>query len=294
MRPRYPSVLRHRFQSCNTSLKTLKTAAPALVLTCAVSVSESVAATPIARAATELSQPNNLTQTTTPQLSTVVAGFEENRGQYKQDVLYALVGQGYRAFLDRSGAATVFPIRGDTGYPLFRMVLKGSQDSPRVQGVNLLPTRTNYFIGRSREQWHTGVRSYGRVRYCDVYRGVDLVYHQSREQLEYDFVVSPNTSPSTIRLGFDGAESFRLDEDGNLVLKSRKGEIRHRKPTIYQNRDGQRRIIAGGYRLLRSGEVSFHVAPYDRTRPLIIDPVVTYSTFLTRDDGFAWVHDIAG
>ena len=173
------------------------------------------------------------------------------------------------------------------------MVLKGSQDSPKVQGVNLLPTRTNYFIGRSREQWHTGVRSYGRVRYCDVYRGVDLVYHQSREQLEYDFVVSPNTSPSTIRLGFDGAESFRLDEDGNLVLKSRKGEIRHRKPTIYQNRDGQRRIIAGGYRLLRSGEVSFHVAPYDRTRPLIIDPVVTYSTFLTRDDGFAWVHDIA-
>jgi Beta-propeller repeat len=124
------------------------------------------------------------------------------------------------------------------------------------------------------------VSSYSQVRYSSVYPGIDLIYYGNQQQLEYDFVVSPGADPNAIKLSFDGADRIEVDGQGDLILHIEGSELRHRKPVTYQKMNGRRREIASRY-LLRGGQqVGFEVAAYDPARPLVIDPVLGYSTYL--------------
>jgi len=177
------------------------------------------------------------------------------------------------------------------------MKLAGANSKAKISGIEELPFRSNYYSGNDPAKWRTNVPSYAKVRYEDVYPGVDLVYYGNQRQLEYDFVVAPGADPSRISLEFAGADRIEVDDRGDLVLRLGEEQVRFQKPTIYQETHGSRREVAGGYALSDSRHVSFHVASYERDQPLIIDPVLLYSTYIGGsgvDNGIDIAVDSAG
>jgi hypothetical protein len=154
-----------------------------------------------------------------------------------------------------------------------------------VTGREELPGKANYFIGNDPAKWRTDIPTYARVGYQDLYPGIDLVYYGNQRQLEYDFVVRPGADPARIVLGFEGADRLEVDTQGDLVLHTAAGAIRQRKPVIYQEAAGRRMEIAGGYALKDGRRVGFEVAAYDPDRPLVIDPVLVYSTYFGGSSG---------
>lgn len=168
-----------------------------------------------------------------------------------------------------------------------RMRFGGANPSPRLTGVDELAGKVNYFQGQDPSRWHTNVATYARVRCQDIYPGVDLVFYGNDErQLEFDFIVAAGADPQAIKLIFGGNDSIRTDGDGNLELTVSGETVRLRQPRLYQFRSGQREEIAGNYRLHPTGssgaswEVRFQIASYDSARPLVIDPVLSFATFL--------------
>lgn len=182
------------------------------------------------------------------------------------------------------------------------MQLVGANPKPRISGIDALPGKVNYFRGKNPKEWRTNIPTYAKVKYENVYPGIDLVDYGNQGQLEHDFVVAPRADPGTIRIAFAGAETLAIDGQGDLVLTTAGGDVRLRKPQIYQNVNGQRREIEGRYALRPAKNhgkalVGFQVAAYDKGRPLIIDPVLVYSTYLggnDADDGIDIAADSAG
>ena len=156
----------------------------------------------------------------------------------------------------------------------------GAAMKSRAAGTEALPGTVNYFVGSDRSKWRAGVTAYSGVVFPRVYPGIDLDYHIRNGHLEYDFVVDPGGNPGDITLEFSGARKIELDRGGNLVFVLPGGTVQHRKPEIYQTSGGERRSIEGSYVLAEGGRVRFEIANYDARLPLVIDPVISYSTFL--------------
>ena len=244
--------------------------------------------------------------------------FEANEGQTDSQVDFLSRGSGYTLFLTPAEAVLALRKPGASSRPgvrhtrpgnaeaerasadppaVVRMKLVGANPSPRMSGLDELPGKSNYFIGNDPDKWRTNVPHYAKVQYKDVYPGVDLVYYGNQRQLEYDLVVAPGADPVAIPLSFEGAEKLRIDAQGDLLLEAPDGEIRQHKPLVYQEVAGARREIAGAYVLNGGRQVGFQVAAYDVSQPLIIDPVLSYSTYLGGgfdDEGFAIAVDAAG
>jgi hypothetical protein len=178
-----------------------------------------------------------------------------------------------------------------------RMSLVGANRKSLVNGLEELPGKANYFIGNDPAKWRTNVPTYAKVRYREVYAGIDLVYYGNQRQLEYDLVVSPGADPKRIVLGFKGADKLEIDAQGDLVLHTAGGAVRQRKPLVYQEVDGVRTEIEGNYIRKGAKRVGFEVAAYDRSQPLVIDPILAYSTYLgggSADGGLAVAVDSDG
>src|SRR5437667_1507653 len=237
--------------------------------------------------------------------------FEANRGQTHEDVRFLARGPGYSLYLTAGEAVLVLtkpnpqakrdvlstPERLATqaqGAPVVvRMSLVGAAPKPFVSGLDELPGKANYFIGKDRSKWRTNVPTYAKVHYREVYPGIDLVYYGNQRQLEYDFVIAPGVNPKKIVLGFQGANELEINAQGELVLHTAGGDIRQHKPVIYQEIDGIRREIDGGYVRQGANRVCIQLAAYDTARPLIIDPLVlSYSTYLGGGAG-DWGNGIA-
>ena len=168
-----------------------------------------------------------------------------------------------------------------TGAPL-RIKWVGANPKARAVPAEELPTRVNYFIGNNPTKWRTQVPTFGKVRYQMVYPGIDLMYYGNQRQLEYDFVVSPGANPETIACRYEGAEKIQVEGDGDLIVHTDGGTIRQHRPIAYQEVNGERKQISASYVFRESGgrTVGFEIGAYDRTRPLIIDPVLVYSALL--------------
>src|SRR6266850_2164623 len=193
--------------------------------------------------------------------------FEPNLGQADKRVKFLSRGSGFGLFLTNEEAI----LRLVQPKPAtVRMKLIGQSERRRVTGVDLLSGKTHYLKGNNPAAWHADIPSYARVRYTDVYPGIDLVYYGNQRQLEYDFVVAPGSRPDQIQLRFDGIRGLEIDGAGQLVLKTGAGQILQKKPAIYQEGDAGRIPIDGGYVLLGKRRVGFNVASYDSTKPLII------------------------
>ena len=218
---------------------------------------------------------------TAPNLATFTTGFEPNRGITDARVDYVAHGPRYTLFLTANevllGLAASKELPGAT--QAVRMKLVGANRHARHRGQDLQPGRSNYFIG-SQAGWKTDVPHYARVEYSDVFPGITAVYHSTDQQLEYDFVVASGADPQTIRLAFEGTTRVRIDPNGDLVLETGAGEVRQRKPVLYQEVAGVRKPRPGGYVLRGRNEVGFETPEYDRNHPLVIDPVLQFSSYL--------------
>jgi hypothetical protein len=204
--------------------------------------------------------------------------FERNQGQTGQDVKFLSRGRGYTLFL--TGSETVLALQSPGARPaIVRMSLAGASREVRIDGLDERPGTVNYFKGRDSDQWHRGIPTYARVRYAGVYPGVDLIFYSSAGKLQYDFIVAPGANPEVIRLLFDGAR-LAIDAGGDLLLRVEDGEVRMGKPLVYQNLDGRRVSVPGSWVLTAADEAGFELAPYDSANTLIIDPILSYSTYL--------------
>jgi hypothetical protein len=226
--------------------------------------------------------------------------FEANAGQTAGPVQFLARGQGYTLGLTpteavltfaRQGRAPTSPAATDQApAPVVRMTLLGAHPDPQMRGMEALPGQVHYLRGRDPAQWHTHVPTYAKVCYQAVYPGVDLVYYGNHGQLEYDFVVAPGADPTRIQLGFQGVDRVEVDAQGDLLLRIGGGELRLHQPRIYQDADSGTQVIPGRYVVLpppsdtgqREGihHVGIHVDTYDPSMPLIIDPVLSYATYL--------------
>jgi hypothetical protein len=173
-----------------------------------------------------------------------------------------------------------------------RMQLIGANRRARVVGEEQLPTRTSYFIGKGASHWQSDVANYERVRVEQVYRGIDIVYYGSAQhQLEYDFKVAPGADFRAIWLRFAGARSIRVDELGDLLIATPDGTLRHRKPAVYQEVNGVRKAIVARYVVDGRCCAAFAIESYDKRLPLVIDPVLNYSTYFGSPSGGEFVQD---
>ncbi|HEX6729602.1 MAG TPA: SBBP repeat-containing protein [Pyrinomonadaceae bacterium] len=243
---------------------------------------------------------------TTPEVSVnkgygkLPLSFEVNRGQTEDRFRFLARGSGYSIFLTSDEALLQFrkpmtkqsdqsqrrvetapsAIR-NTEASVVRMRLLGAKAKLAATGLNELPGKANYFIGNDQKKWRTNIPTYAKVKFEGVYPGVDLIYYgDNQSQLENDFVINPGGDPRNIAIAFDGVDRLSLDVKGNLVLTRADGNLTLSKPIIYQERDGVRQIISGGYTLKSANQVAFEVGSYDLRKPLVIDPVLVYSTYL--------------
>jgi hypothetical protein len=190
---------------------------------------------------------------------------------------------------------------------VLRMKLVGANASTAISGTDEQEGKSNYFLGNDPSQWRTNVSNYSKVRYQDAYPGVDLVYYGNQQQLEYDFVVAPGADPRAITLDVaadsapHASAPLHIAEDGDLLVSTDGGEVRFHKPVVYQtaefsnphaiggdpNAIETRNSIDGHWVLKGGHQVGFELAAYDTAKPLVIDPALSYSTYIggTGTDG---------
>jgi hypothetical protein len=211
----------------------------------------------------------------------VPLSFEPNRGQTDPRVDYLSRGPGYTLFLSSDEAVLSFPAATPASRGgVVRMNLLGARGDAVPLATDERPGKVNYFVGDDPSRWLTGIPTYARTTYPDVYPGIDVVYYGHERQLEYDFVVRPGASATSIAVRFEGAERVDVEAAGELAIHINGGVLRNRKPRMYQVVDGREHIVAGGYVRRGDTDIGFEVAPYDQSLPLVIDPVVVYSTLI--------------
>lgn len=239
--------------------------------------------------------------------------FELNQGQADQSVKFLAHGKGYNLFLTpqevalnlqpridsksvKSAPKPTAPLKGSL--PQFNATKKqkalpaantfsslylrliDANSQPQVSGVDELSGKTNYFLGNDPKQWHTNVSNFAKVKYANIYPGIDQIYYGNQQQLEYDFVVAPHADPGLIRLNFDGAMRIRLTAQGDIELFTKAGKVVQHKPIIYQTINGVKVEVAGKYILQPLNTVTFAIPAYNKDHELIIDPQLSYSTYL--------------
>jgi hypothetical protein len=199
--------------------------------------------------------------------------FEANRGQAESRYQFLARTNGLTLMTHPAGAT--LRVRRAT----IEMTLTGARAQAPAEGLSLLPGKSNYLVGTDASQYKTDIPNFARVRYRNVYPGVDVVYYGNHRNLEYDFVVNPGANPGDIRIAFTGVDNLDVDPAGDLVLHTASGELRQHKPVVYQEQAGERQEVQGKY-VVKGKEVAFSVSAYDPSQSLVIDPVVAYSTYL--------------
>ena len=205
--------------------------------------------------------------------------FEPNQGQTDKQVQFISQGAGYSLFLTSNKA--VLSLSSSAGKKAaLEMVVAGGNTLATATGVEPSAARANYIRGNDPTKWRANVPEYGRVRYQQLYPGIDLTFYGNQRRLEYDFVVAPGANPNTIRLQFHGMDRMRLDRSGELRLQTAAGEVHLDRPVLYQeNADGTHAPVQGSFAIAKN-EVFLKIGDYDKTKSLVIDPVLTYATFL--------------
>ena len=234
--------------------------------------------------------------------------FEPNQGQTHSNIDFLSRGEGYTLFLTPTEAVLTLrrPSSEETESRtnVVRIQLVGGNRNAKVEGLSDQPGKSNYFVGNDQDEWLTDVRHFGRVLFRQVYPGIDLVYYGNQRRLEYDFVVSPGVDPTVIQIRVEGTDSLSLDEGGNLILHTPDGEVIQHAPIVYQEIEGERHTVSGQYLLQPIGKgyqqihsklssFRFEIGLYDTSESLVIDPILSYSTYLGGLTGNETGQDIA-
>jgi hypothetical protein len=214
--------------------------------------------------------------------------FEENRGQADPSTRFIARAGGDRVLLGTNGLQLAVD-----GHPV-RLSFAGRTAEPKLHTLDPLPGRVNYYVGTDAAHWRTDIPTFSRIRYAEVYPGVDVVMYGNQRQLEYDFVVAPGADPRAIRVRIDGADAVTVDAAGDVSIRRGNRTIVQRAPVVYQQIDRRRERVAARYRLAGVHELAFDVGSYDRSRALIIDPVVVFSARIGVGTAFGIAVDRAG
>lgn len=225
-----------------------------------------------------------------PALGGGLLRFEPNQGQFPDAAKFAARTKNYSLFLLPTALVLrpfTHPEQGTPPRALqvsraqarAALLFVGATQNPNIVGVGKLQSISNYFRGDDPRQWQSKVPNYSRVEYRNVYSGVNLVCHGEQSEPEFDWIVEPGADPEQIRLSVQGGKPT-IDRVGDLVLKVPEGEVRLKKPAVYQEVDGTRRLTSGRFILWANKQIGFKIGNFDRTHSLVIDPVLVYSTYL--------------
>src|ERR1700753_157597 len=224
--------------------------------------------------------------------------FEQNRGQAPGQVKWLGRSSNYRVLVENDGLTLLLPdketMRAMAGrrpvpvdrsfrrkYNVMRMKLAGGRPWKDISGIEPSGSVSNYEDSPDSKSWILNVPQYGRVKIANVDEGIDLVFYTNGDDLEYDFVIGPGADPKQVQVVFEGMKDMRVDKkSGDLLLTAPDGsELRQLRPNVYQQLADKRVAVAGGYRMLGQGTAAFTLAAYDRSRPVVIDPTVDFTTF---------------
>ena len=207
--------------------------------------------------------------------------FEENRGQVDPDIRFISRGSGYTLFLTSEEAVLNLQSgEAENQVHSLRMRLIDANPAPEIRAEDRIPGGSSYFIGSDPSKWYTDAAHYERVRWREVYPGIDLVYYGSQTQLQYDFIIAPGANPDHIRMHFSGLDDITITPEGDLLLQVEGGILRQQAPFTYQEIDGQRVEVSSRFIVNDTETVTFEVGAYNPIYPLVIDPALLYSTYL--------------
>ncbi len=205
--------------------------------------------------------------------------FEPNLGQSNTGVRYLSRGAGYGLFLQPTEAALVLSPNGAATQQTLHMQFAGAQPDAKLAAEAPRASYSNYLLGNDPAQWHSRIPNFGKVRYTSLYPGVDAVFYGNQRKLEYDFEVAPHASPAAIALNLAGADKITALPDGALSVSLGGREVRMEAPVAYQQILGQRREVASRY-TVEGTQVRFALGAYDASQLLVIDPVLSYASYL--------------
>ena len=211
--------------------------------------------------------------------------FELNQGQADSSAKFLARGDGYALFLTPQGAVFKLRTRQAAGQepPVLSMELVGANGAAEISGIDKLSGTVNYFIGKDPKNWHAGIATYGKVRYREIYPGVDAVFYGNQRQLSTTSLWRLNADPKRIAMTFTGARP-KLDRAGNVVLSHAGDSVMLRKPVLYQGDGSSRKAVDGSY-VVAGDRVRLRIGPYDHSQTLVIDPVISYLTYLGGSTG---------
>ena len=262
----------------------------------------------------------------TRNIASMPLAFTANQGQWDDEVQFRANAGGATMWFSSDGAYYQFTrtIESEDGDPISivdkrfgvapddildrkpnaveTMMIKatfvGAKLNPQMIGVDMMEYKCNYFIGNDPNKWQTDVPNYAAVMYEEIYDGIDLKYYGNGRQMEYDFIVSPGADYSQIKIQYEGAESISINDNGELVVETNWGKIVEQRPLIYQIDNDSRIAITGEYRMMGDNSFSFELSSsYNPALPLVIDPLLSYSTYLggsADDEGWAIAVDVSG
>ena len=151
--------------------------------------------------------------------------------------------------------------------------------NPGVQVVNREPSSEyyNFYRGNDPSKWASGVKAFKKIHYVSLYQGIDMELYTQNEQLKYDFIIQPTYNHEIIELNYEGVDNISL-KGGNLIVKTTVGEIIEQQPYCYQIINGQEKKVECKFKLNKN-TVKFEVGNYDKSRPLVIDPVLIFASY---------------
>jgi len=247
-------------------------------------------------------KPNQIHSLTNPGSLTSLT-FTENQGQWPDQILFRAESGGATMWFTQNGSyyqftrfipqnkadisafapgysdLAIIPDRIEKTAVMTSFV--GANDNPQLSGEDKLDYKCNFFLGSDPSKWRRNVTNYSSLIYREVYPGIDLKYYANGGRMEYDFIVSPNSDPSQIRIRLEGNGSLSVNDAGELIIKTVWGEITEHTPVAYQPNGDRQQPIQASYMILSNREFGFQISgDYDPDLPLVIDPVLVYSTYL--------------
>lgn len=214
-------------------------------------------------------------------------GFEANRGQADARVRFIARLRDMDVYLTSDGpvlsmfAAGRDARRREPDAVALRLRFVDANVASRIDGTDALSGRVSYLLGREAAEQNVDIPVFRRVRYRDVYPGVDVVYYGRDGKLEFDLEIAPGVDPGVVRLRFDGADGLVLDDGGDLIIRTPLGDVVQHRPVMYQAIAGERREVRGGYALTRGArDVLFVVDAFDPRHALVLDPTLVAASMV--------------
>ena len=207
-----------------------------------------------------------------------------------QGIVFDLVRRltGAQKGARRTTEDPAYPPTGMAERLVFSLLFDNAQKGNSIEGIERQEAKINYLLGSNKTNWKTSIPTYRGIVYKEVYKGTDLRIKGDGKAIKYEFILNPGADPGDILLSYDGIGGLRTNGEGELIVATAFGELKETKPYIYQEIHGKRIVVDGRFKVPESvsprpqGKRSygFHVAAYDSSYPLVIDPTLEYSTYL--------------